>query len=273
MGQAMELISGYATHPGATFTAVTMSGSDSNSVRSFAMTDKAYIVAQWGYTQVAGSVRVRSPRLHDNVRGIQVQTAALVADPAYWGTDFLQPVYAQDTLIMEAQATSDSAGNFEYEALMLYYMNLPGINANLISPAQLAKLGQQTMGQVCAITAGSGGGYTGSQAVNATADNWQANLWYALVGAVVDVNCVAVRVQGVDIGNLGVGIPGNKATPELTGRWFVELSNQYGMPMIPCFNSANKGSIFVSVAQDQGGAAVNVTLYFVLLGPNITPGQ
>ena len=273
MGQALELISGYATHPGSTFTALTMSGSDSLSVRSFQMPDKAFLMAMWVYTQTIGQFRLRSPRMHDNVRGIQLGSAIKVSDPTYWGSDFMQPLYAQDTLIGEINATGDSAGNFEYGAALVYYSNLPGVAANLIGPNQLAKLGQQTMGQWCAITTGAGGGYTGSQAVNVSADNWQANLWYALVGATVDVNCAAVRVQGVDVGNLGVGIPGNFATPSVGSRWFTELSNQYMLPMIPCFNSANKTSIFVSVAQDQGAAAVNVTLQFVLLGPTITPGQ
>ena len=273
MGQALELISGYATHPGATFTALTMSGSDSLTVRSFQMPDKAFVAAMWAYTQTIGQFRLRSPRMHDNVRGIQIGSAIKTSDPSYWGSDFLQPLYAQDTLIGEVNATGDGAGNLEYGAALIYYTNLPGVSANLIGPNQLAKLGQQAMGQWCAITTGAGGGYTGSQAVNVSADNWQANLWYALVGAVVDVNCVAVRVQGVDIGNLGVGIPGNFATPSLGSRWFTELSNQYGLPLIPCFNSANKSGIFVSCAQDQGAAAVNVTLEFVLLGPTITAGQ
>ena len=270
---ALELISGYATHPGSTFTALTMSGSDSSTVRSFAMTDKAYLLCQWGYTQVIGNFRIRSPRLHDNVQGIRLRTTATNSDPQMWASDFMQPLYSQDNLIMEVAASGDSAGNLEYGAALIYYANLPGVNANLISVAQLSKLGYQMMGQDVPITTGAGGGYTGQVAINSSVDNFQANLWYALVGAVVDTKCAAVRVAGVDIGNLGVGIPGAVNNADLTSRWFVELTNQFGIPLIPCFNSANKQSIFVSVAQDQGAAAVNVTLQLVLLGPNITPGQ
>ena len=272
---ALEGISGYATHPAGTQTAITMSGADSLTVRSFPLdgTTRARLLSLWGYTQVIGTVRLRSPRMHDNVRGIQLQTTAKVADPMYWGAEFTQPLYAQDTLIGEVSAPTDAAGNFEYLAALLYYDNLPGVSANLISPAQMKKLGLHTLGQYCNIVAGAGGGYTGSQAVNYSADNFQANMWYALLGATVDTACVAVRIQGVDIGNLGILIPGCVNTPEMGGRWFVALSEWYGLPLIPCFNSANKFSIFVSVAQDQGGATVNVTLHFVLLSGQPTWNQ
>jgi len=264
---ALEGISGYATHPAGTQTAITLSGSDSLQIRSFDISGstRARLLALWGYTQVPGSVRLRSPRMHDNVRGIQINTGTKIPDPMYWSAEFQQPLFAQDTLIGEVTAPTDAAGNFEYLAATIFYENLPGVNASLISPAQLKKIGVHTLGQLCSITAGAGGGYTGSQAVNATADNFIANQWYALLGATVDTACVAVRVQGVDIGNVGILIPGAVSTPSQSGRFFVFLSEKYGIPLIPCFNSANKLAIFVSVAQDQGGAAVNATLHMVLL--------
>jgi len=244
-----------------------MSGQDSLQIRSFDISGstRARLLAMWGYTQTAGAFRLRSPRLHDNVRGIQIQTAQKVADPLFWGAEFQQPLFAQDTLIGETAAATDAAGNFEYGAALIYYENLPGVVASLITPGQVKQIGLHALGQICSITATASGGYTGSQAVNATADNFIANQWYALIGATVDVPCVAVRVQGVDIGNLGVLIPGSSTTPSQCSRWFAFLSEWYGLPLVPCFNSANKGSVFVSVAQDQGGAAVNVTLHFVLL--------
>jgi hypothetical protein len=250
-----------------------MSGSDSAAVRSFPGDQKAYLLAQWGYTQVIGNFRIRSPRLHDNVQGIRIRTAATQADPAIWGGHALQPLYSQDTLIMEVNAPTDAAGNLEYGAALIYYPSLNGVAANLISPDQLKKLAQHRIGQDVPVTTGAGGGYTGQVAINSSVDNFQANLWYAIEGVVVDTKCAAVRIQGVDIGNLGVLIPGAVATPELTGRWFVALSEKYGLPLIPCFNSANKAGILIAVAQDQAAAAVNVTINMVLLGPTITPGQ
>jgi len=268
---ALEGISGYATHPGSTFTALTMSGSDSLQIRSFDISGstRARLLAMWGYTQVAGNFRIRSPRLHDNVQGIRLRTTTKVADPIYWGSEFQQPLFAQDTLIAEVAASGDSAGNFEYGCALIYYENLPGIAASLITPAQVKAIGLHVIGQDVPITTTTAGGYTGQVAINSSVDNFIANQWYALIGASVDTAAVAVRVQGADIGNLGVLIPAAVNTPSQSGRWFTFLSDWYGLPLVPCFNSANKAGIFVSVAQDQGGAAVNVTLHMVLL--NGTP--
>jgi hypothetical protein len=264
---ALEGISGYATHPAGTFTALTMNGSDSLAIRSFDIsgTIRARLLAMWSYTQVIGNFRLRSPRLHDNVQGIRLRTQGKVADPLLWGNEFQQPLFAQDTLIGEINAPTDAAGNLEIGCALIYYENLPGVSASLISPAQLRQLGVHVIGQDVPITAGGGGSYTGSAAINSSVDNFIANQWYALVGVSVDTACAAVRIQGADIGNLGVLVPGAVNTPSQVSRWFVFLSEWYGLPLIPCFNSANKAGIFVSVAQDQGGAAVNCTLHMVLL--------
>ena len=78
--------------------------------------------------------------------------------------------------------------------------------------------------------------------------------------------CAAVRWQGVDTGNLGVGGPGQEVLKALTGNWFAMLSDAYGLPLIPVFNSANKAGILVDAAQDENAAAVRLTSLFVELG-------
>ena len=80
-------------------------------------------------------------------------------------------------------------------------------------------------------------------------------------------------MQGVDVGNLGIGIPGNINTPSVTDRWFLLLSEKYHQPMVPVFASPNKSAILVSVQQDQGAAAVNVALTFVRLKPGTEMGK
>ncbi len=276
---ALELISGglpAADNAAGTFYPLTPSGADAFTVRSFDVTQKAYLVAQWGYAPTVGAFRIRSPRMHDNVQGIRLRLQALSPDPQLWAADFLQPLYAQDTLIFEAMNVAGTALG-TLGAALIYYPTLPGVNATLISPANLQKNGMHIIGQdVVVPTMGANTvGYSPGVAINAGAgcDNFQANMWYALVGAICDTAVPAIRVQGVDIGNLGVGIPGGSVIPELGGRWFVELSNQLGLPLIPCFNSANKFSIFVSTLQTLAGLAANITLEMVLMGPTIAAGQ
>jgi hypothetical protein len=271
-GQALEVISGYTIAEGTTYTALTMNGSDSATIRSFDMTKSAYLLAQWGYTTLTGHFRIRSPRLHDNVQGIHIITPALNTDPQLHSLVFKQPLYAQDTLIFEMAANAANAGDCDIGAALIYYPELPGVQGNFISPANLDKNGKHIMGQWVTITPVASGNYTGQVAINSTNDNFQANMWYALLGAVTDLQCGVIRVQGVDIGNLGVGIPGAFSVPSLASRWFVFLSQAYNLPLIPCFNSANKGSIFVSICQNQTAAATHVYLLMVLLGPTISPG-
>lgn len=273
---ALEVISGYVTAPAAgTFVAMTPNGSDSFTIRSFDVTQKAYLLAQWGFFSGVGAFRIRSPRMHDNVQGIRLRMYTTTPDPQYWGGDFMQPLYAQDTTIWEGMNPTVQTGLSQLGCAMIYYPTLPGVSANLISPTQLQQKGMHTIGQDLVFAAIAGPGYCTAVAINSQSgcDNFQANMWYALLGAIVDAPVPEVRIQGVDIGNLGVGIPGCALTPEISSRWFVELSRQYGIPLIPCFNSANKFSIFVSILENVAGIAVNVTLVMVLLGPTITPGQ
>ena len=53
--------------------------------------------------------------------------------------------------------------------------------------------------------------------------------------------------------------------------WFVRLSRLTGIPLIPVINAANKGGTTIDIAQDQAGAAVNVSLILVEMAPGGAP--
>jgi hypothetical protein len=264
MGQALELIAGQATAPSTTQTAWTVATGNSLTIRSADVNSAVSLLAAWGFNNAAGSMRIRSPRLHDNVNGIQMQLDATDSRPVYprWG--FMQKLIPQDTLIAE-QTGSATSGKIEQGAFLVYYQNLPGISARFITPEQLRQFGVNMMAQYLPITAGSSGGYSGQVAINSTVDNWKANTDYALMGFRTDTNCCSVRIQGADVGNLGIGGPGCAASPQTTNEWFMRLSSYYGIPLIPVFQSANKGNILVDVQQNDGGAAVKLTFFFVEL--------
>src|SRR5260370_26179239 len=99
------------------------------------------------------------------------------------------------------------------------------------------------MGQEIALTPGVAGGYSGQKAVNNTFDNWKANTDYALVGGEVDVTVGTIRIQGVDVGNLGLGFPGMTQVDKISSEWFRQLARYTGLPLIPVFNAANKQAI------------------------------
>ncbi len=270
MGQALEVTSGFVTAPGATLTAWTVATGNTLQIRNAPFDKRVWLLGLWSQNQVAGVLRMRSPRLHDNVQGIRVR--ATTPDQAFdWPRGFKQFLIPQDVLTVE-QSGSGVAGQIESGSFLTWYEDLPGVSGRFTDAATLFAKGVNLMGQEVALTPGAGGGYTGQKAVNATFDNFKANTDYALVGGEVDAACCTVRVQGIDTGNLGVGFPGQVQGDKVTSEWFLELALHTGLAIIPVFNAANKQAILVDAVQNQAAGAVNVTLYFVELPPGAVPG-
>lgn len=263
MGKALELLSGFATAPGTTLTTVTMATGLSATVRNFAEADYAALIADWSDSQAVGQFQIRSPRFHDNVQGINIGTQISEVQPLT-PLGMKQRLYPQDTLAV-AISGSATAGDIETGCWMNYYDNLPGIDARLYKWNEIVDRIESWMISTNTIATGTAGGFSGSQAINTTVDNWKANRDYALVGFQCTVECAAVRWQGSDTGNLGVGGPGNETFKELTGWWFRLLSEACGLPTIPVFNAANKQSILIDAAQDENGGDPVVTSIFALL--------
>lgn len=274
MPKGFEVVSGFVTAPGAVFTAWTLAAGNSLSVRSANVSSKISLLSAWGFNQVAGVLRVRSPRLHDNVQGIRMRVAAALTLPMYpsiISTTFQQGLVAQDTLIVE-QTGSGVVGQIETGSLLVYYDDLPGIAARLIDTATVKKFGVNMMGQEVPITTGVAGGYSGQVAINVSNDNFKANTDYALLGGMVDTRKGTVRIQGVDVGNVGVGFPAEPTIREETASWFAALSDNFGLPLIPVLNSANKNAILVDATDNQVGGAFVVTLFLVEMAPGAVPG-
>lgn len=270
MGRALELVSGFVTAPGAAFTPWTVAVGNSLQIRNAPFNTKINILALWAFNQVAGVLRVRSPRLHDNVQGIRVRATTPDQNPG-WPLGFKQFLIPQDVLTVE-QTGSGVAGQIESGSLLIWYDDLPGIAGRFTDLETVLTKGINVMGQEVALNPGIAGGYSGQRAVNFSFDNWKANTDYALAGGEVDVATGSIRIQGVDVGNLGLGFPGLTQGDKISSEWFLQLARYTGLPCIPVFNAANKAAILVDTLQNQGGAAVNTTLYFIELPPGTVPG-
>jgi hypothetical protein len=259
MGPALELISGLVTAPGATLTPLTMASGNSATVRNTSSTALIAMLNTWAMTSAAGIWVIKSPKLHDNVQGIR-NTIRSADVSQKWVNGLWQKLYPQDnlTLLLSGSAVG---GHIEQAQALIYYNNLDGVNARFINPSTLLSRTVNVWTTEIAITPGSAGGWSGQVAINSLFDNFKANTDYALVGYTVDVICAAVQFLGPDFGNLGLGGPGLAADQRVTERWFFDLSQTLNIPLIPVFNSANKNGTLVAIAQDQGGAAVNVTAY------------
>ena len=265
MGLAMELISGRATAPGATLTALTMAAGNSSTVRFANVNSDIRLINMWAENNAAGIFRVRSPKLHDNVQGIRYRIAA--TDPVpLMPLGASQKLTPQDTLVLEISGSA-TAGQIEQGQLLIWYADLPGSNARLANWDGIKNRVVSYLTVEVAVTPGSAGGYSGQVSINSTFDLLQANTDYAILGGMTDVRCAAVRIAGPDFANFGVGFPGFMSNRNVPGRFFYELNEQLGMPTIPIFNSANKNGTLVDVVQDQTGNAVNVSLNLVQLAP------
>lgn len=266
---AIDTIASFQTTVNSTFAAGVMATGDSATIRNFPQTSKARLIAAF-YDDVTTPLawRVRSPLLHDNVRGIQFNPGAAAPSNLFgqYAQQLLQP---QDTLTFElstAAATGKALG-----AVSVYYDQLPGAMARLYAPGDIVPLIENIKPVVVAIGSGANTAGIWFDAVITTTENLlHANTDYAVLGASLDVAVAAIAVKGIDTGNLRCAVPGGVNNP-LAQDWFPRLSDVTGLPCIPVINAANAGSTFVSIISSAATAAASsLTLYLAELGRNLS---
>lgn len=273
MGQALEVISGFATGPGAAVTAATAAAGDSFGIRNTDLSKKVWLLDAWGnYDTAAGLLRIRSPRMHDNVQGIRLRVTNNNADALLSGAgDFIyaQRLYPQDVLIVEQ---TGSAANIDTSHMLLLYDDVPGISGRFIDNALLMQAGINRVGQEVSITTtAASGNYTGAVAINATNDNFKANTDYAILGVTCDARVGAIGIKGADTGNVRLGTPGEPTMRHVYANWFQRLSKAYNRALIPVFNSAGKAAVLVDATGHTAAVTTVVTIHLVELAPGKAP--
>ena len=261
---AIDTIIGHAANPSTTFTAVTFNTGDSGAVRSFPATDSAKIERVMRGGTTAGAVRVLSPRVHDNVRGITYTSAE---NPSVFNMPQMmgQQVYPQDTL---AVTVTGGTAETDLAVLSIYYNNLPGSNARLHSWADINSLIQYIKPMEVDVTNSATIGTWTDTVITTTEDLLIANRDYAVLGYITDTNITVLGVKGTETGNLRIAGPGTTASDD-TSSFFVDWSNNEGTPHIPVINSANKGGLFVSTADSVASSTPKVQLILALLSSNL----
>ncbi len=267
MGQVLELVSGFVTAPSTTFTALTMAAGNSATVRNARADSVIQLLSAWADVQGAGEFRIRSPKLHDGVQGIRLDTVISEVKPLL-PDQFMQMLFSQDGLTLELTGSA-TAGDIESGCMLIHYDDLPGAEAQMIDAETLMARMMHIFTVENTLALGTAGGYSGEEALNVEFDQFKANTQYALLGYLVSAECAAVRWRGADSGNFGVGGPGDELGRDYTRSWFVDLSRKFGKKLIPVFNAANKDGILIDGAQDENGTDVTVT---TILG-ELTPGS
>jgi hypothetical protein len=265
MGKAMEVVSGFATNPSTTFTALTMATGDSNAVRNFPNTAQAFIYDQWSAGTNAGYIRTTSPRIHDNVEGITLRRGAATTR-SLWSEFAMELLYPQDTLSF---SITGGAAETDVMTSLIYYTDLPGTAARLYNWSELQPRALHMSGVRVSITSGgTAGQYSGSVAINSLVDQFKANTDYAILGGHVQTAVATIGIKSADFGNLRVGFPGTTEVID-TRSFFVDLNRQLGMPTIPVFNAANKANTIVDCIDTTTATTFVVTLECLELS---TPG-
>lgn len=263
MGQALELIGASGTAIGATLAALAAVGGDSLAVRSTPADKRVDLVQFWTDVQVAGTARIRSPRMHDNVQGIRADTIISDLYPLM-PMGLRQRLYSNDVLSVDL-AGSAVAGDVEFVLMMLLYEDLAGAAARFIAPDELMRRAVNITGVENTIATIATPAWGGAEAINAEFDQFHASGQYALVGYVVDTEAPAVAWRGPDTSNYRVGGPGLETDRATTREWFIKLSRALGVPLIPVFSAENKAGTLIDALQDENGADTTVTSYFVEL--------
>jgi len=261
MGLALEVVTGRVTNPGATLTALTANTGNTFQVRSFPEGQFAYLEGMWAQGATAGALQVRSPRMHDDVRGIRFNnTAAIVRN--LMGDRDEQSLYPNDNLRVEL---SGGGAEVDAGAILVYYQNLPGVDARLHTWEQIKPRIVNHLTVVVA-TAGpaTSGDWSAGTVITTTSDLLKGNTDYAVLGYTADAEVLACAISGSDTGNLRAGGPGPVEAIE-TRDWFVGLALAHGTPHIPVFNSDNRGSTLSSVARITAAGTVNVAWHLAQL--------
>lgn len=265
MPLAMEIVDTFVTNPGAgpALVATAPFPGDTLTVRNFADASSAWLLDVYATAATLGALRIRSPRLHDNVQGIRFRDVAAV-NRALFPDGVKQRLYAQDALITEMFGGAAETDGFGY---VVYYEDLPGSAARLQTWDSIAPRIVNFVNVEVVVAAGAAvGARSAASALNATFDLLVANTDYALIGYESDVNGLSVGFRGVDTGNLRLGGPMTNERIE-TRDWFKSLGDALGVPTIPVINSANKAGFLVDTAQVVVGVAANITLILAQLTP------
>lgn len=254
MGLAVEVVTGRVTNPGAALTALTANSGDTFAIRAMAAGSNAWLDDIWAQEATPGVIRVRSPRMHDNVQNLRLINPTASARPLL-PDELNQAVYSQDVLTVEL---SGGGAETDVGCLLMYYENVAGLDARLATWGQVQpRIRNVLTNEVDIAGAGTLGDWSAGTTLNTTFDLLKANVDYAVLGYVCATAVAAVALRGPDTGNVRIGGPGTTEAIE-TRNWFVRQSQSLSKPFIPIINAANKGATLAFQVSAAAGATNNV---------------
>lgn len=271
MGVALETVTySKANITGGAYEQLAVIPGDPAAVRAFQSPGIALLLDAWAIDSDNKALfDLRSPRLHDNVRGIlMANMAAFPGGVGNLGAQLMfpggaaQPFYSSDPVIAEVNGT---AADDAVLCTTVYYSDLPGSAANLHSWAEIKPRIKNYVGILVQPTASATPGQRGAAvALNSVDQRLKANVQYAYLGALTDTPVTLIGLYGADTGNYRIGVPG-LWNPAVTRSYLVDHSLREGLPLIPVINATNQGATNVDIVNAEANTAPNVTLMFAEL--------
>lgn len=256
-----------ATAPGAAGAAATVVAGDSLTTRNGKLGTAIRALAIWADLQGAGFLQIATPTGHDQTRGWRARVAAAEPTPILpLGTPF--PFQPQE-LISATIAGSAVAGDVETGCMLMFYENMPGLQARLARWDDVRERIVRMTTIEASIVSAAGPGYSGTELITAESNLLRANSNYALLGFTTSSGCAGVWLQGPDTANQRVICPGHQLRAEMTAQWFPMLSRAYDLPTIPIISAGNKDSTNIGVITDENAGTIPISVQLGLLDGDI----
>lgn len=255
----IEIVTASATAAATTGTAATALTGDTLVIKNGKAID---IIAAWQTNQTAGFGQLIFPTAHETTRGYRAN-APIGVNPSLFAFGSQMRVEAQEALAPLIAATA-VGGDVENVTYLIRYNDSPGMDANLITPAEVMRRVEKWTTIENSLASTAGPSYGTPETFIADSDLLKANRDYAILGMTPRTAVHAVYAQTPDGGNVRFGCPG-MLRQEVTSQWFMLLSRVHGEPLVPVFNSSGKGNCFVGVVTDENAGTFVVDLHLALL--------
>lgn len=245
---------------------LTANSGDSLAVATFGTGD-AKILEAWAIDSASVAelewIYTRPDSTHDQQHGVRFNIPAVALGGAGTNAAFnllpgmtTIPLQKNDTATLGVSGTASDAFVASWTTL---YDDLPGAQgAVFIDWATAQNLRKSTFGWACnAVASGTKGVYGAARALNADDDRFHGDTWYAILGATVQTQCTTIALLGPNWAGQRIGLPAG-ALDLNSPTWFVDQSEKWGIPLIPCFQSSNKQNTYAYVADAQASTSPKI---------------
>jgi len=173
--------------------------------------------------------------------------------------------FASAEVIKPYVAGSATTGEAAFGVLQILYDQVPGAEGQYITPDELMSRGKQPLGWVASITHSAKLSWTNAGTLDAVRDVWKRDKRYAVLGAKMSTNVVALALRGPDTGNVRIAVLPERNDRVKSLEYFVDLSLMLSKGVIPVIEGANMGATQLEFLGLATSGSEDITLYCVEL--------